>query len=235
MEYSLVVVARDESANIKACLDTVHNSAEKIVVVDDRTADDTAEIAQSCGALVEKVTFTDYSQIKNTAISKAKFPWVLLLDADERPSRELLDQIGLLEESKDIDGYMIAFRNYLGGVWLRHGGMYPDWHIRFFRSTSRYVGVVHERLSLNPEKVGKITGDIIHYTYKDAAQLFNKVRRYAILEGRGVKKSWLAAIYYMSKRWIGVYILRAGYLDGYAGLTNATALAYYQYLKYIPS
>ncbi len=238
LPVSVVIVARDEEKVIAECLRSVEMCAEVIVVVDNRSTDETTHIAHDAGATVFTEKFVDFSQIKNFALAKAKEPWTLLLDADERVSSELAESIKKATKPMQNSpiGFLIAFRNHLRGKWLQHGGMYPDYHLRFFKTKSaHYTGAIHEKLVIEEGPQGVLGGDIIHMTYPSAKILFRKVRKYAELEAiEYPKKSTSQAVFHAAKRFIGVYFFRRGILDGINGLINAIALAEYQYILYKP-
>jgi len=237
LPISVIIVAKDEEAVIRDCLTSAQMCDEIIVVVDARTTDKTAKIAEENKAKVITQQFIDFSQIKNFALSQATKPWTLLLDADERISRELAESLQQVPEDKDHVGYQIAFRNHLRGAWLHYGGMYPDYHLRLFRTgDAHYEGIVHEKLKLKEGSVGTLKGDIIHMTYPTTQVLFRKVRAYAQLEStEHPKKGYVRATFHAVKRFLGVYVFRGGMFDGSNGLINALALAEYQYILHKPN
>lgn len=236
MKISATIIARDEAAVITGCLTSLKQCSsihEIIVLVDDRTTDATFELATSLADVVKREKFTDFSQMKNAALSRAKHPWTLLIDADEQLSPELSRELETLDP-EDHTAFLIPEKNFLGTKWLKHGGLYPDYHVRLFKTGSAtYQGAVHETLSYKGT-TGKLSGAFLHATYKNTAELFAKVRKYSALEGAGVKKSWVRAYFMGAKRFVGVYVKQLGFLDGWSGFIHAVALGYYQVHKYLP-
>lgn len=235
-KISAVIIARDEEASIESCLRSLKacpSIGECIVLIDDRTVDATEAKAKLLADVVKTATFEDFSQMKNAALALASKPWSLLIDADEQLSPELSHELQHLKPEGHT-AFLIPEKNYLGTKWLRYGGLYPDYHIRLFKTGSAtYKGAVHETLTY-AGSTGKLTGAFLHATYRDNAELFAKVRKYAALEGEGVAKSLKKAYFMGVKRFFGVYVKDLGMLDGVAGLVHAYALAYYQVLKYHP-
>lgn len=235
-KLSVVIVAKDEEENFKDLLPALNWADEIIVQVDDRTSDKSFDVATNLGAKVSREKFENFSQFKNLAIAKASCDWILLLDADERVSSKLEDEIReLLIANTSNLAYKFPWKNYIGKTWLRHGGLHPDYHIRLFKKgKARYSGEVHEQLKIDGE-VGMLEGPVIHYTYKDLGELKEKVDYYSALEGKKVKsedKSTLKAVAASLKRFIKVYVLQLGVLDGWVGLNHAYQLARYQWRMY---
>jgi glycosyltransferase involved in cell wall biosynthesis len=233
---SAVIIARDEEAVIESCLHSLKGCsaiAEIIVLIDDRTVDATEVKSKLLADVVKTATFDDFSQMKNAALALAKKPWSLLIDADEQLSPELSAELVTLNPEQHT-AFLIPEKNFLGTKWLRYGGLYPDYHIRLFKTGSAvYKGAVHETLTYSGS-TGKLSGAFLHATYHNSAELFAKVRKYAALEGEGVVKSRRKAYFMGLKRFVGVYVKDLGILDGTAGFVHATALGYYQIRKYHP-
>jgi glycosyltransferase involved in cell wall biosynthesis len=129
---SVVVITFNEMANIRACLDSVH-WCDDIVVVDSGSTDGTLDICREFTPCVFTRDWQGYAAQKNWGIAQARHPWILNLDADERVSPELQTEIRARVSDDLTDGYLIPFRNYLGGRWMRYGVLYPDWYLRLFR------------------------------------------------------------------------------------------------------
>lgn len=224
---SVVVITRDEGDTLAGCLRSA-SFADELVVVDDRSSDDTLAIARAHGATVHERALDGFATQKNFGIDRARNDWVLVLDADERVTPELAREL----ESLDLGGahaaYSIAFRNHVGDRWLRHGGLYPDRHVRLFdRRRARYgEREVHEELEVDGT-VGELAGDIVHLTYADLREYLAKVRRYAELEARWTPRpSRTHALKVFADRLVRM----RGFRDGPAGLASAALLAYYQVL-----
>lgn len=235
MNYSAVIIAKNESEKLEDCLSSIAGAAE-IIVVDDESTDNTTTIAAKYGAKVLHRKLDGFATQKNFGIDKTTSDWVLIIDADERLTPELAAEIGSLKPNHDFDGYEMAFRNHLGSVWLRHGGLYPDYHTRLFnRHKVRYgLREVHELLDIDADKVGRLGHDIIHLTYRNAGDYLRKVKKYASHQaaedarlGQATSQPALRAA--IRESYFRFFKL-GGYKDGFAGLVSALLLGYYGWL-----
>lgn len=227
MKITTVIVAKNEEEMIDECINSASISDE-IIVIDDYSKDKTVEVAKKKGAKVYKRKLDGFASQKNYGISKAKNKWVLVLDADERLSINLSKEILDLKPYKSV-AYDMPFRNYVGKKWLKHGGLYPDRHIRLFDKTKCSYGhrEIHEELEIKGE-VKHLRYDIIHQTYKDFGEYLDKVKKYSLLEAKYSKdKPSLLGPY---KVFASKLLIEKGILDGIAGLKSAYLLGYYQYL-----
>lgn len=227
MKFSTVLAVFNEAQYLPDALASVAACDDIVVVVDDRTTDQTAALAAHAGARVFTRKFDGFASQKNYAIAQAKHDWVLLLDGDERPTPELLSAIAAAEPAKITAAYQFAWRNYLGRTWLRHGGLYPDRHTRLFdRRRARYgQREIHETLEIDGD-TETLPGDMIHLTYHSPAAYYAKVIKYAKLEAAWTPHrpaAWAAP-----KEFLVRYVKQAGWRDGLPGLISAALLAHYQ-------
>lgn len=237
-KLSVVTVTKNEEAKIGMCLESVKWAAE-IIIIDSYSTDATVDICSKYTSKVIHREWPGYASQKNFGIDKASGDWILILDADEQVSDELREEIqALLQENSAADGYHIPFKNYLGKRWLKHGGLYPDLHLRLFKKGKARYGnkEIHETLEFDGA-AGVLSGAIIHYTYDDFADYLNKVNRYTTLEAnflsqQGYKVKWLDLIKPIGK-FFQLYIFKFGYKDGLSGLVNAVFLAVYMFIKYV--
>jgi len=228
MKISVMIIAKNEENYLQDCLNSV-KFADEIVVIDDYSTDSTAEIARNFGAKVYKRKLDGFASQKNFGIKKCINEWVLILDADERLTSKLQKEIVSLRVKKEV-AYDMPFRNYVGDFWLKHGGLYPDRHIRLINKKFAYYGPreIHETLIVDG-KLGHLQNDIVHKTYSSYKEYFKKVKKYAALEAKEDKKrpSWI----YPLKMFYIKFFLEQGYKDRYNGLRSAFLLGYYQYYK----
>lgn len=234
-DLCVAVLALDEAARIATALGSVAWAGERLVL-DSGSRDGTPEIARRLGARVVARAFTDYGEQRNAALAEAGRDWVLFLDADETVTPELAVEIAnALRAPGATAGYEIPRRNFLGGRWLRHGGLYPDHQLRLMRrDRARYEGTVHERARVDGP-VGRLTAPLEHRTYADRADLLRKVRRYAALEGReraARGESPLALLARVPWRFVQVLLVRSGWRDGADGWAHAWALTLYAWLVF---
>ena len=182
---SVVVITRNEERNLGACLDSV-GFADEIIVVDDQSTDATRQIAARYTDKVFSRPLDRFGRQKQFAIEQATGDWVLVLDADERVTEALAEEIrGLLEcDAPAYDGYKLRRRSWLDGVPVEFSTWYKASHLRLFRrGCARYVDRrVHEYpLLLRPDKCGSLRAPLEHYTWQSAGQYRAKFERYARL------------------------------------------------------
>jgi glycosyltransferase involved in cell wall biosynthesis len=209
--------------------------AHEIIVIDGMSSDRTVKIASKYADKVIKRRWDNYSNQKNFGIRKAKNRWILSIDADERVSKELAAEIKCLEFDKD--GYLLPIKNFFLGRWLKHGGQYPDYHLRLFKKNkgSFKFGIrqVHEGVVLKSESTGYLKGPLLHYSYRDIETYFDKFNKYTDLDalGRfknGKKPSVYGLFIRPVHRFIKWYIIKAGFLDGMNGfLFHLFSAVYY--------
>jgi glycosyltransferase involved in cell wall biosynthesis len=231
---SATIVAQDEERDLPACLDSLTGFCDEILVVDGGSRDRTREVAAAHGARVLTRPFDDFARQHEFARTQARGEWVLAIDADERASDEL--------RAVSLGGhaaYSLPFRNHFRGAWLRHGGFWPDRHVRLFRRDAcRYdpVRTVHEKLIVEGS-VGRLDAPILHFTYDSLQDCLAKMERYGeqaarMLYGQGVRAgAWEIAVRPLW-RFLRGYVLRLGFLDGAPGAAMAWARAYEAFRRY---
>jgi len=236
---SVVVITKNEADRIRECLESVRWAAE-IIVLDDCSTDGTVESARQFTERVFQRKMDSEGKHRNYAYSLASYEWVLSLDADERATPELRDEIAaLLKGGPACNGYTIPRRNFMGKVWVRYGGMYPSAQLRLFRKDKfKYdeEAEVHPQAYM-PDPRGALKSDILHYTYRDFTDAIAKLDRQTDLEA----KKW-----FREKRKIGIlgtsrkmidrfwrsYFSKQGYKDGVIGLFLAVNSGMYQFLSF---
>jgi glycosyltransferase involved in cell wall biosynthesis len=232
-----VIAAHDESANIEACIASV-DWATEVIVVENDSIDDTIDRARGAGATVISPKFTTIGAARNNAIQRAKTQWVLVVDADERCTPELAAEITqLVEKSTSHSAFRVPRRNFFLGKEIRHGGWGSDRPIRFFRRELRYnASLVHEHVEVTGE-TGELRNALLHYTYTSLDQYFEKFNRYSRWwaeqnKARGRKGSAAAVVFKPPARFVSMYFLRGGFLDGAHGLVLACLAAASVMAKY---
>lgn len=238
---SVVILAKNEERNIGACLDSVAGWAGEIIVVDDESTDRTVDIA---GKYTDRIIIRKMDiegRHRNFAYAQAKNPWVLSLDADERVTPELKEEIkeALAQREIEYNGFTIPRRNYIGDYWVRHGGWYPSPQLKFFKKEKfRYEEAgVHPRAFMD-DPCGHLQSDIIHYSYSSIEDFLNKMNNQTTREAQKWfnqnKPMRLGRFLYRAiDRFIRTYIARKGYKDGFIGFVVAYFAALYQFLSYL--
>lgn len=240
MELSVVIITRNEERNIGRCLTSVKGVADDIVVLDSFSTDRTEAIANEHGARFFQHAFDGHIEQKNRAITFARHPWVLSLDADEALDETLIRSIRQVMAAPKADGYtMNRLTNYCGG-WIRHGGWYPDVKLRLWDSRKgRWAGTnPHDRYELEPgARITHLTGDILHYSYNSVDDHYRQVEYFTTIAAKayhekGKGAPLLKRILSPVVKFIGDYVFRLGFLDGARGFTIARISAYATWLKY---
>ncbi len=233
LRLSVTVITLDEEERLRACLESVA-WADEIVVVDAESRDKTVQIAREFTERVIVRPWAGFAAQKNFALEQATGDWVLSLDADEEVSAELREEIrALLGQPPSHDGYTVPRRNIFWGKWVRHGGLYPDWQVRLFRrGRARFVTrAVHESVQVDGP-VARLGGPLLHRSYRDVSDFLARADRYSTLAADewlrgGGRAGPLDLLFRPLGRFLGMYILRLGVLDGWRGLLLATLYAYY--------
>lgn len=258
---SVLIPTRNEERNLPACIASVAWAGE-IVVYDSLSEDRTVEIAREAGAKVVRRAFTSFAAHKNWALENIDFryPWVLLLDADERVTGPLAEEIRAAVAVTDGPaGYYIARKTVFCGRWMRHGGVYPDYNLRLVqRGRGRYEDrLVHEHMLLDGS-AGFLADPLLHDDDKGIERYIARHNHYSTLEavemvrarrrnGAGQLAGNLfargptrrRALKNFAGRWLPLrplwvflymYVCRAGFLDGRLGLRYATLRMIYEYL-----
>lgn len=238
---SVVIITYNEEKNIARCLQSVQPIADDIVVVDSGSQDNTRNIAERFGARIIVQPFLGYIEQKNFALDQARHEFVLSLDADEALSPQLLDSIVQLKKN----GFThMAYRmnrcsNYCGR-WIRNGSWYPDRKVRLFnRLQARWGGInPHDRIILSSGKrPTQISGDILHYTYYNIEEHIDQINRFSSIQAsamlkQGRRSNWIKLLVNPAVAFIGGYVFKMGFLDGWDGLMIARGVSYLTFLKY---
>lgn len=238
---SVILITRNESRNIAACLKSVA-FADEWIVVDSGSDDGTREIAQAHGArVIQTADWPGFGVQKNRALEQARGRWVLSLDADERVSPELAQRIrGVVSADGPADGYELSRISRFCGQWMRHGDWNPDRVLRLFRrGKGRFTDdLVHERLQVQG-RVDRLAGDLLHDTMPTLEDALDKMNRYS--SGRaqdklkaGARGGLGAAIGHGLWAFVRCYVVKRGFLDGRMGLVLAIYQGegtFYRYLK----
>ncbi len=235
---SVIIIARNEAANIRACIDTVA-WADEIIVVDSDSTDDTASIASEMGARVYvHADWPGFGQQKNRALGYATGEWIFSIDADERVTSDLRSEIEQAMNEAEADGYYCPRLSQFCGKFIHHCGWYPDYVLRLFkRDAGRFSdSLVHESVLLTG-KTAKLKTPLLHYSYLTIADVERKVEQYSTAAAQqmfesGRRSNLMDAALRGGWAFMRTYVLRLGGLDGAAGWNIACMNARTTYLKY---
>lgn len=241
IQLSVVIITHNEERNISRCLDSVKSVADDVVVVDSFSTDRTAELCQKAGARFVQHAFEGHIEQKNFAITQARYPHILSLDADESLSEQLQQSIATAKNNWTMDGYsMNRLTNYCGD-WIHHCGWYPDRKLRLWDSRKGKWGGTnpHDKFELTvaDSKTGYLQGDILHYSYYSKEEHYKQVYYFTdILANAQYKKGKRAPLVKLilspAIKFISDYFFKLGFLDGKAGFSVCRISAYATFLKY---
>lgn len=240
LKISAIIITKNEEHRIQGCLDSLE-WADEIIVVDSGSTDRTKEIC----CRYAKVKFYEYQWPgfgiqKNRALDHASGEWIFSIDADERVSTELANEIISTVKSPAYDGYILKRKNFYRGQWIKNCGWWPDKILRLFKKDSGRFNerLVHESIQL-AGPIGELNHPIEHCSFNSASDFISKADSYSTLGARQMlqknKKSGAAdAIIHAAATFIKVLVIRRGFMDGRAGLLIAFSNAagvFYRYIK----
>lgn len=237
MRLSVTIITWNEEERLRGCLESVA-WADEIVVVDAESTDKTVGIAREFTDRIWVRPWPGFAAQKNFALDQTGREWVLALDADERVTPELRGEIeGVLAARGPADGYAVPRKNFFWGAWVRHGGLYPDWQLRFFRrDRGRFVEhQVHESVEVQGT-VARLSHPLLHESYRSLEEFVQRSNRYSTLAakqwlGTGQRVRLVDLVLRPLGRFASMYTLKRGFLDGWRGLFLAILYAHYVFLR----
>ncbi len=228
LSLSVAIITKNEEANIAACLESVA-WADEIVVVDSGSTDKTVEIAKRYTDRVFVEKWRGQGHQKNRAVELAKGPWIFSIDADERATPELAQEINTVISEGGVYAYAMRRKNYYKDQWIKHSGWWPDWVKRVFKKGEAQFSadVIHDSLQ-SSSPVKKLSNPIIHYSFKSPEDFLNRAYWYAYHQGKemyrhGHRASAWTAISHGSFALLQAYFLRLGFMDKAAGILIAVS------------
>ncbi len=237
---SVAIIAKNEEDRLPKTLEAIRDIADEIIViVDSSTTDNTSKVAKNFGAKVYIENWKGYGKQKQSTLEKTKGEWILFLDADEVLTEKLKKEILEVLKKPSADGYYLKRKTiYLGKplkfIWNN------DWVLRLVKRSSnpRWIGNIHEKLVINgiTKKIQK--GYILHYTYRNLKEHFEKSLKYAYLSAEDyAKKGKRASMFkiFFSPFWafFKIYFLKLGILEGFRGFLIAISYAFNAFMKYV--
>jgi glycosyltransferase involved in cell wall biosynthesis len=232
-----VIIAKNEESNIEDCLKSLYGWADEIIVVDDYSSDKTSQISAKYAKVLTRKMENEGIH-RNWAYAQARNSWVLSLDADEKVTPELKDEISGTIANTGHAAFDIPLRNYISDYWVRYGGWYPASKVRLFRKEKfKYEEVqVHPRVFIQGS-CGHLKCDIIHKGYPDLEHFLASVNRQTTLEA----EKWIATnrkmrlghmLWRALDRFFRRYVRKKAYKDGMYGFVIASFDSLYQLLSY---
>ncbi len=234
---SVTVITWNEEERLPQCLESVA-WADEIIVVDAESTDKTVQVAREFTDRIWVRPWPGFAVQKNFALEQAAGEWVLSLDADEQVTPELRREIEtVLGSSVAAEGYAIPRKNIFWGAWVRHGRFYPDYQLRLFKRGSGWFmeRAVHESVEIRGT-VGRLQSPLLHQSYRSLEQFLGRSNRYSTLAAeewiRQGRRVGLADLLFRPLgRFLSMYVLHGGFLDGWRGFLLAGLYAHYVFLR----
>ena len=239
---SVLILAKNEEKNISDCIESVKSFADEIIVIDDFSTDSTAELSKNLGArVIQRALAGDWGSQQTFAIEQATCDWIFIIDADERATPGLCEEIKKIVAEDDRNfAWRTARLSYFLGRAIWHGGWFPDYVMRLLpREGTTVKGLVHQKIIHQcVEKKIDSSKYLIHYTYRDWDHQLAKLNTYStLMAARMHEEGKSASLFDIIFRplWAGfrMFILRGGFLDGVFGFCLASYNAFYTMAKYI--
>lgn len=239
---SVVISAYNEEKNIKECIESVKDLADEIIVVDNSSTDKTGVIAKKAGAILfhQENNPHKIDLQKNFGFNKASYEWILSLDADERLTPKLIDEIKKAIHGADhVSGFWIPRKNMIFKKWIKHSIWWPDYQLRIFRKgKGKFLAAsVHKPLEVKGE-TRHLSEPLVHYNYESISQFVNRMNNiYTEIEADAIiesneKMHWTAAVKLPLSDFLKTYFLQQGYKDGLHGLVLSILQSFYMFLVF---
>jgi len=239
MEISAIFITYNEEKRLEPALKSVADIASEIVVVDSLSTDNTIKIAKKYTNHIFQRKWTSFADQKNFANNQASFLWIFSLDADERISPELREEILQLKKGEPLcSAFSIPRKVFYLGKWIRYSGWYPDRKIRLFRKDKAHWegDYVHENLAVRGE-IGKLRGPLYHFTYRSISDHLARINKFSDLGAQKLyaqKKRcrWYHLLFWPWARFVKSFFLQRGFLDGFAGFVISALNSYAIFIRY---
>lgn len=240
VKISVVVITFNEEKNIGRCLDSVAEVADDIVVVDSYSTDQTEQICKAKGVRFISHTFFSHIAQKNWAITQAKYPHILSLDADEALSTTLKESILKVKSQWHSDGYIFNRLTNYCGKWIRFTTWYPSRKLRLWDSRMGSWGGInpHDRYEMHSGSVVKhLKGDLLHYSYYEIEEHLRQLEKFSTIQAKsyfdmGIRSNFFKKWAHTSWRFVFDYFFRLGILAGREGFIISKLGAKEVKLKY---
>ncbi|QNM86053.1 glycosyltransferase family 2 protein [Polaribacter pectinis] len=237
-KITAIIPTLNEEIHIAAAIESV-SFADEIIVIDSFSTDKTIEIAEKYNVKIIKRKFDDFSSQKNFAIEQAKNAWIYILDADERVTPGVKDEIlKAVKKPNGFVGFYVRRTFYFCGRKVNYSGFQRDKVIRLFlKENCKYTGLVHEKIVAKGE-IGFFKNKIDHFSYRNYDHYISKMNHYAAIRAKELhQKGKTVNIYHVmikpAARFFIHYIIRLGFLDGFTGFLVAKTQAYGVLTRYI--
>ncbi len=239
MTISISIICFNEERKIHRCLESI-KWANEIVILDSFSTDETLNICREYTDKIYQHTFDGHIQQKNRAVDHCSNDWVFCIDADEVVTEELKRSIQSIDIEKTVyKGFYVPRKVFYLGKWINYGGWYPDYKVRFFnKEYGRWGGInPHDKVMVKG-KTCRLKGDLHHYSYENVAAHLQQVNKFTDImsdeyKRMGEKPSVVNLTLRPFFKFIKMYILKLGFLDGIRGFIIASIGAFYVFMKFV--
>ncbi len=236
-----VIITYNEEQYIGACIRSLQQVADEVVVVDSFSTDKTPEICQSLGVRFIKKGFSGHIEQKNFAVQQASYDHILSLDGDEILSDELTNSVRKVKDNFTHDAYSFKRLNNFCGKWMYATNLYPDRKIRLWdRRKGQWGGTnPHDKVLMQKgASVQRLDGSILHYMCDSLEEYLDTINRYTTIAAReawiqGHTGSAFKVFYKTVWRFIRNYFLKKGFIAGYTGFVVSYCDAFSCFMKYV--
>jgi glycosyltransferase involved in cell wall biosynthesis len=234
---TVIIPTLNEQEGIAGAVSDAATWADEVLVVDGGSQDATVERARAAGARIQVALDSSIGGQRNLGASVARNDWIFALDADERASKSLREELGAVLSAPTHEAYRVRMRNFYLGRERTRGKWGRDWHVRLYKRDFRFSSSrVHERLE-GIDSTGTLRGTLLHTPYKDLSHHLTKMIKYARwgaleLHGRGRRATAIDLAVRPAWRFVRDYLFYGSFLDGRYGLATSTLTAYSAFLKY---
>ncbi|MBT8129513.1 MAG: glycosyltransferase family 2 protein [Gammaproteobacteria bacterium] len=238
-KISACIISFNEEKKIEDCLKSLQPVVDEIVVIDSLSSDRTREIAGNYTDKIYEQEFLGHIEQKNLAVDKASHDWVLSLDCDERLSEQLQRSILAVKNKLDsADAYCMSRKTFYVYRWLNHC-WYPDIKTRLFnRNSSRWGGTnPHDHIETQGGNIVRLEGDIYHYSFDSISDHLQTIDKFTEIGAdelirKNKRFNMFSPLTHATWLFIKLYIIKRGFLDGFAGLTVSILSYMHVYIKY---
>ena len=238
-KISACIISFNEEKKIEDCLKSLQPVVDEIIIVDSNSTDGTLDIARRYTDKISQHDFIGYGKQKNLALDEATHDWVISLDCDERLSEELQDSLLTIKDNLGTDSvYSMSRKTFYVYRWLNHC-WYPDRKIRLFNKTKNRWSDdnVHESIDIKNMETKNLDGDILHYSFDSLSDHLKTIDKFTLIGAddllkKGKTISVISPMTHASWTFFKLYILKRGFLDGFAGLTVSVLSYMHVFIKY---
>ncbi|HEY3488125.1 MAG TPA: glycosyltransferase family 2 protein [Gammaproteobacteria bacterium] len=233
-----VVITFNEAAHIRACIESLRQVCNEIIVVDSYSRDETVKLAQEAGAIVYQREYPGDGPQINYGAARAGNDWILRMDADERLEADAADFIRSLDLDQTTQAYAFCRKNFVGSRWIKAAGFYPEYVTRLYRRSQCSFTESGRHDYVKSRSIKKVNAHIIHYTYRNYSNWIDKLNKLTDIDARlmyehGIRTHRWAPVTHALAAAIRKFLLKGGLFQGLDGITVSLTTVFRIYMKYL--